>query len=113
MVGIPTNYVYDRTIDIERQDIKIRGKDINWNTPEGKILEEALVMNDEEQIFGIAREIFQLQTSKVLLNALYPCTTLLMVYTIGNQLNQRLNFYARPASVRSIPFNDKNYNLNS
>jgi len=72
---------------------------INWSSPSGKLLEEAIVLNEDEQIFGLSKAVLQLQTHRVLLNSIFPSVSFLMVYTMGHFLNLRLDLFARHGSV--------------
>lgn len=101
-MGVPTNYFYNNYSDIEKNDIKLRNQPIDWNTNYGKILEDALVLSEDEQVFGMAREIIQLQSQKILLNSVYPCSTVLAVYSMASVLNQKLQLFHRPFAVRGV-----------
>ncbi|XP_016993832.2 transmembrane protein 177 [Drosophila takahashii] len=101
-LGIPVNYGYGSTEEIKRADIRFRDQQINWSSPSGKLLEQAIVLNDDEQIFGLSKAVLQLQTHRVLLNSIFPSVSFLMVYTIGHFLNLRLDLFARHGSVRFV-----------
>ncbi|XP_058067000.1 transmembrane protein 177 [Anopheles bellator] len=101
-VGIPVNYEYDSVAEIDRKDIQIRGQPINWSSEGGKTLEQALVLSEDEQVFGITREILMMRTHKVLIQSLIPTVSWIFSYSLGSQLNERCNFYARPRSLRLI-----------
>lgn len=98
-LGIPVNYAYSSTDDIKRGDIRFRDQQIDWNSESGKLLEQAIVLTEDEQVFGLSKAILQLQTHRVLLNSIFPSVSFLMVYTIGHYLNLRLNLFARHGSV--------------
>lgn len=66
------------------------------------ILEEAIVLSEDEQVFGMMREILQVQNQKILLNAIYPTTTVFTVYTLGSLINQSLMLHRRPFPVRGV-----------
>lgn len=83
LVGIPINYTYTAHNEIDKADIIIRGKPVDWSSNGGKLLEESLVLKEDEQIFGIARELVQLRTNKVLLNSIYPTATIFFMYTLA------------------------------
>ena len=104
LLGVPTNYFYNHPSDIEKSIIQLRNKPIDWDTKYGKMLEEALVLSEDEQVFGMAREILQLRSHKILLNAIYPCSTVLVIYTMASILNDRLRLLQRPFSVRGIMY---------
>ncbi|XP_049542441.1 transmembrane protein 177 [Anopheles darlingi] len=99
-VGIPTNYEYDSVDQIDRTDIKIRNQPIDWESEGGKTLEQALVLTEDEQVFGIAREMLTMRTHKPLIQSIIPTVTWIFTYSLGSQLNERCNFYARPRSLR-------------
>lgn len=98
-VGIPTNYFYKTVNDIERSDIKIRQKEIKWDSPDGLQLQNALVLTEKEQIFSISRSILQLNTHKLLLSSLYGPFSVALSYGIGQFINLRLNLYVKPLPV--------------
>ncbi len=98
-IGIPTNYLYDTIASIERADMRVRDKEIDWSSEDGKTLQQSLVLSEIEQVFGLARSILLIKTHKLFLNSLYPPVTLMTIYGIGQYLNQRMNLYARPLAV--------------
>lgn len=100
LVGIPINYTYTDPSEIDKADFIIRGKPVDWNSKGGQLFEESLVLSEDEQIFGIAREIIQLRSNKVLLNSIYPTATIFMMYTIASGLNSKLRLFYRPLSLR-------------
>lgn len=100
ILGIPFNYEYNSADDIKRSEVRFRDKEVNWNAESGKLLEEALILTHDEQVFGFCKMILQLQTNYVLLNSIFPSVSFLMVYTVGNYLNSSLNLFVKPASIR-------------
>lgn len=98
-VGVPTNYCYDSTQQIEKGDIQLRQTNIKWGSEDGQMLQESLVLTEDEQIFGMARSMLQIKTHKLLLTSLYAPVSLFFVYTLGSHLNQRGNLYVRPLGV--------------
>ncbi|KAH8402421.1 hypothetical protein KR009_011881 [Drosophila setifemur] len=98
-LGIPVNYGYASPDEIKRADIRFRDQQINWSSPSGKLLEEAIVLNEDEQVFGLSKAVLQLQTHRVLLNSIFPSVSFFMIYTVGHYLNLRLNLFARHGSV--------------
>lgn len=100
LVGIPVNFSYTSASEIDKSDIIVRGKPVDWNSQGGKLLEEALVLNEDEQIFGLAREILQLQNQKVFLNSIYPCLTIAGTYIFASNLSSKMHLVYRPLSLR-------------
>ncbi|XP_068144817.1 transmembrane protein 177 [Drosophila tropicalis] len=101
-LGIPVNYAYAHAGEIKRADIRFRDQKIDWSSPSGQLLEEAIVLTEDEQIFGLSKAVLQLQTHRLLLNSIFPSVNFLMVYTMGHYLNMRLNLFARHGSVRFV-----------
>lgn len=79
--------------------MRVRDKEIDWSSEDGKTLQQSLVLSEIEQVFGLARSILLIKTHKLFLNSLYPPVTLMTIYGIGQYLNQRMNLYARPLAV--------------
>ncbi|XP_067634007.1 transmembrane protein 177 [Eurosta solidaginis] len=104
LIGIPINFSYADKSDINRQEIRFRDQSIKWSSDAGKLLEDAIVLTEDEQLFGLCKSILQLQTHRVLLNSLFPSISFLSVYTIGHYLNMRMNLLARPFSLRIIMY---------
>lgn len=98
-IGIPTNYFYKTTNDVDTRNIFIRSEPVKWHTEYGKQLKQSLILTEDEQIFSFCRAILELKTFKVLINSLIPSFTLMAMYGIGNRINAKLNLYARPFSV--------------
>lgn len=99
-VGIPINYTYTGENDIEKSAIIVRGKPVDWNSQGGQLLEQSLVLTEDEQIFGIAREALQLQNHSVFLRSLYSSGTIVLVYSVASTLNSKLRLFYRPLSLR-------------
>lgn len=100
LTGIPINFTYTVPADIDKADIIIRGKPIDWNSQGGKLLEESLVLKEDEQIFAITRELRQLQTNQVFLDSLYSTGTIAAYYIFTSTVNNKMNLFYRPLSLR-------------
>ncbi|XP_046810011.1 transmembrane protein 177 [Lucilia cuprina] len=100
IMGIPFNYTIGNVEDIKKSGVCYRGKEVNWNTESGKLLGDALVLTNDEQVFGICKTLLQLQTNHVLMNSLFPSVSFIMVYSVGHYLNQSLNLLRRPQFLR-------------
>lgn len=102
VLGIPVNYGYNSIGEIKRADIRFRDRQIDWSSESGKLLEQAIVLTEDEQVFGLCKAILQLQTHRVLLNSIFPSLSFFMVYTVGHFLNLRLKLFARHGSVSCL-----------
>lgn len=101
-IGVPANYAYDTPDHIETGKIQLRGENIDWSSADGRRLRDALVLTEDEQIFGIARSILQSKTHKLLLTSVYAPIALFTVYAMGATINRRGNLYARPLGLRGV-----------
>ncbi|XP_055839299.1 transmembrane protein 177 [Episyrphus balteatus] len=104
LIGIPTNYSYTSIDTIDRSEIRFRNEQIKWGSESGQMLQEALVLTEDEQIFGMCKAILQLQTQRVMLNAVFPSVSFMAVYSVGNYLNHKLNLLAKPLSLRLMMY---------
>lgn len=99
ILGIPVNYCYNNINEINRNEVRFRNEEINWNSESGKLLQEAIILTEDEKVFGLCSSILQVQTHRVLLNSLFPSISFLSMYTLGRYLNMNLNLFARPMGV--------------
>jgi hypothetical protein len=106
LVGIPINYTYTAPDEIPKADITVRGHDqVAWNSEAGQLLQQGLILGDDEQIFGMTRELLELKTQKVNLNTLYASGGILFYYIITHNLNRKLQLFNRPLSLRLVLYN--------
>lgn len=98
-VGIPVNYSYESVNDIDRTDIMMRSKKIDWNSKAGQLLEDALLLSEDEKVFGITRAILESNTYKPILQSAYPIGTILFMYTAAAAMNRNLKLFYRPFAV--------------
>ncbi|XP_055387193.1 transmembrane protein 177 isoform X2 [Condylostylus longicornis] len=104
VIGIPTNFCYESEEDVDYQFMRLRNEKIIWDSEDGKFLKKSLVFTEDEKLFAICKSILQLQTHRVLLNSIFPSLSFLSMYAIATSLNQKLNLYAKPLSVRVIMY---------
>lgn len=99
VIGIPANYSYDTESQIDKKDIKLKTESVNWSSAEGERLQNALVLTEDEQVFGIAREILMSLGYQPGLNVIYPAWTVFFMHLFGRFLNEKLHLLHRPAQV--------------
>lgn len=100
LVGIPVNYSYTRKDEIDKMSMMVRGNPVDWNSQGGLLLEQSLVLAPDEQVFGMAREIIQLQSNEVYLNSIYSTGSIVGYYILTSGLNSRMRFFYKPLSLR-------------
>jgi hypothetical protein len=104
-IGIPVNYTYTSPKDINKSEIIIRGKPVDWNSHGGKLLEEALVLTEDEQIFGLTREIIQVLDNRVLINSLISSGSIVFYYILSSGINSKMMLFYKPLSLRFLMYN--------
>lgn len=103
LVGIPINFTYTAADEIPKGDIMLKGyEQVNWESEGGKLLQESLIFTEDEQVFGIAREMLELKTNKVLFNSVLPSGAFLMYYSITSGINHAQRLFVRPLSLRLV-----------
>lgn len=102
-VGVPINYAYTAADEIPRTEITVKGYDqVDWSSKGGELLQEALILTENEQVFGIAREMMELRTHDVTINSLLASGAIVSYYSFTNGINQKNQLYGRPLSVRIV-----------
>lgn len=99
-IGVPINYFYETKDDIDKETIQIRHQKIDWNSEQGKLLQEALVLSDHEKIFAIMKAILETDNPKIIFDSIFPVATVLFIYTLASRINASLKLLARPFMIR-------------
>lgn len=102
-IGIPVNYTFTAKDEIPRGDITVKGyEQVKWGSEGGKLLEEALVLTEKEQIFGIAREMIDAKNQNILVTSLYGSGSILMYYVMSSEINHKFKLFTRPLGLRML-----------
>lgn len=101
-IGIPVNFNYKSLQDIEKDDIKVNQKNVDWTSETGEKLADALILPEKVQEFAICREILMTHNNKIIFDSAYPFVTIFMMYNIAQSLNKKMDFYNRPIMLRVI-----------
>lgn len=100
-VGVPSNYLYETPDDIDKENIRIGQNVVKWNSEDGALLEQAIILTNEEQLFAFCNAVYELNSNKLYYDNLTPSAILLALYAGGVLTNQKQNLYIRPAWVCS------------
>lgn len=104
-VGVPINYEYETPNDVPTSEIVIAGEQVNWNNSDlKKMFKESLILSEDEQIFGIMRELALACSSKFLLECLYPIVAVVGAYAMGHTINNRLQLFSRTRPIRIMMY---------
>lgn len=98
-IGIPINYLYKTTNDIDKMNIKMGTKSINWNSKHGQLLEESLVLTEDEKDFGLLRAAFELRNKNYIHKSLIPFGSICGLYFLSQKVNQHIGLYQKPRTV--------------
>lgn len=73
-----------------------------WGVPEADLYLKTLILSENAQLYGIAREIKMSQTPKLYLECLYASLPVLQYYGISNYFNTKFNLYVRHIALRLV-----------
>ncbi|XP_042299757.1 transmembrane protein 177 isoform X2 [Sceloporus undulatus] len=104
LVGIPANFCGTTSDEhgIANHVVMIEGKEVDWESPEGLILKDALTLSPEAQKFAVAREIMYLQNNSPLARAAVAPVCLAGTYICGVAIKQLLGLYSGPVLLRGL-----------
>uniref|UniRef100_A0A1A9WQF2 Transmembrane protein 177 n=1 Tax=Glossina brevipalpis TaxID=37001 RepID=A0A1A9WQF2_9MUSC len=103
-IGVPVNYDYDSIDSVKWNEITYKNKEINWDSENGKLLKQSIVLTEAEQTFGFCKALLQAQTNSVILNSIFPAITFLAMYTFGRYLNLSQGLLSRPFGLRMVMY---------
>ncbi|XP_044293886.1 transmembrane protein 177 [Varanus komodoensis] len=104
VVGIPANFgssAKDES-EISAHVIVIKGKEVDWESPEGLALKEALTLSPAAQKFAIAREIVYVKNHSPLICAAIAPVFLAGTYGSAVAMKGLLGLYSGPVQLRGL-----------
>lgn len=102
IVGIPSNFGYSSTDDVDRSNVLVNMDQVSWNSEAGKKLLDAMILSEDTQKFAIAREIAYVRTPYVYYNSIFPAAVIAFMYAFSSNCNNRLDLFNRPRSMRVV-----------
>lgn len=103
VVGIPASFLGDTVTNTDRPAI-VHGQRVDWKSPEGARLRDALTLSHEAQKFAVAREVVYLESGTAALQALLAPAFLAGTWTLSISAKHALGLYGGPMNFR-IAFN--------
>ncbi|KAI5755436.1 hypothetical protein M8J77_016785 [Diaphorina citri] len=100
-IGIPSNFNYKSEADIN-PNVKIESKLIDWNSEEGKILKESLVLSENAQKFAIAQEVYKCDLTSFYLHLSYPALAPGLAYIVADKVHEKMELHKRSLQLRTI-----------
>lgn len=101
-IGIPVNFTYKSMADIEKDNVQVNLKLIDWKSEVGKKLAEALILTEDEKEFALCREILSLNNFKTYIQPVYSFACVFTGYNLAQTINRKLNLYSAPLVVRGV-----------
>lgn len=103
LIGVPFNYAFENKSEIPRSEIVLNGSgSIDWSSDAGKMYEESLLLTENEQLFGICREILHTRTIELPLKCLYTVVFPISAYAMASTVNRKLMLFKRPVGMRMV-----------
>ncbi|XP_060117577.1 transmembrane protein 177 [Heteronotia binoei] len=104
VVGVPVSFgeTADDEHGIVNRVVVVEGKEVDWKSPEGLALKEALILSLEAQKFAIAREVMYLQNNSPLIHAAVAPVCLAGTYISAVAVKQLLGLYSGPVVLRGL-----------
>ncbi|XP_075386361.1 transmembrane protein 177 [Tenrec ecaudatus] len=103
VVGIPANFLGHSVTNTD-QPVVIYGQKVNWQSPAGTRLRDALTLSHDAQKFALAREVRYLESSAAALETLLAPACLAGTWALGVGAKQAMGLYGGPMSLR-VAFN--------
>ncbi|XP_006902567.1 PREDICTED: transmembrane protein 177-like [Elephantulus edwardii] len=100
VVDIPASFL-DRTVSTIDQPLVIHGQEVNWQSPPGAQLREALTLSHDAQKFALAREVMYLESNAAALQALPTPACLAGTWVLSVSAKQALGLYGGPMTLRA------------
>lgn len=102
LIGVPINYEYEHVNEIPMSQVIVRGEVPNWNPELKEQFKESLILTEDEQIFGMMRELLMSRTYKFAIDCVLPVVITIAGYAMGHTINNRLQLFSRPRSLRLV-----------
>ncbi|CAL8096001.1 unnamed protein product [Orchesella dallaii] len=100
IVGVPRHFSYGSPAHVEKNDIMVENKPIEWGSDGGQLLKDSLVVSERAQKFAIAREIVMTDTHSPYIHGGLGGFALFTYYCITRTVNDKFYGLARPKSFR-------------
>ncbi|XP_010594703.2 transmembrane protein 177 [Loxodonta africana] len=100
VVGIPANFL-GGTVTNTGQPVVVHGQRVDWHSPEGARLRDALTLSHDAQKFALAREVVYLESSAAALQSLPAPACLAGTWALGVGVKQALGLYGGPMNLRA------------
>ncbi|XP_062957670.1 transmembrane protein 177 isoform X1 [Cynocephalus volans] len=100
VVGIPASFLWGPVTKTD-QPVVILGQRVDWQSPVGARLRDALTLSRDAQKFSLARDVVYLESSAAALQALPAPVCLVGTWALGVGAKHALGLYGGPMNLRA------------
>uniref|UniRef100_A0A8C3YTV8 Transmembrane protein 177 n=1 Tax=Catagonus wagneri TaxID=51154 RepID=A0A8C3YTV8_9CETA len=100
VVGIPASFLGDPATSAD-EPVVVHGQRVDWQSPAGAWLRDALTLSHDAQKFALAREVVYLESSAAALQALPAPACLAGTWVLGVGAKHALGLYGGPLNLRA------------
>lgn len=100
VVGIPASFL-GNPVTNTNCPVVVHGQRVDWKTPEGTRLRNALTLSHDAQKFALAREVVYLESSAAAVQALVAPACLAGTWALSVAAKHALGLYGRPMNLRA------------
>lgn len=100
VVGIPASFLGD-TVTNTNRPVVIHGQRVDWQSPAGARLRDALTLSHDAQKFALAREVVYLESGAATLQALPAPACLAGTWALSVGVKHALGLYGGPMTLRA------------
>lgn len=100
VVGIPASFLVGPLTSPD-QPVIVHGQRVDWQSPAGTRLRDALTLSRDAQKFALAREVVYLESSAAALQALPAPACLAGTWALGVGAKHALGLYGGPMNLRA------------
>ncbi|EFB14623.1 hypothetical protein PANDA_005941, partial [Ailuropoda melanoleuca] len=101
VVGIPATFL-GGTLSNTDHAVVVHGQRVNWQSPAGARLRDALTLSRDAQKFALAKEVVYLESSAAALQAMLAPACLVGTWALGVGAKHTLGLYGGPMNLRAV-----------
>ncbi|KAL1464690.1 hypothetical protein WDU94_004314 [Cyamophila willieti] len=102
-IGLPLKFAYKSPQDIN-PNMKIESKFVDFNSEEGKILRESLVLSEKAQKFAMGNEVLKCDLVAYYLQLTYPTMACFAGFFLSSKGYEMLQLYKKAIQARIVFF---------
>lgn len=104
MIGIPTNFVYDKVSSIDKDAIVVNNEPVDWFRPDAKQLLDSLILSDDAKKYAIGREIIMTDNKFIYTESIALAAISAAYYATTFKINETLGMLKRSRFRRFVVY---------